>query len=85
MRNDYLDNLNLLRKGDISQEPVTKIIKLCLTFSRGSSKGRSIIRDAFARIQKYVGGGVTRVEIRNLFEKFKIDILSTLSTQITTT
>jgi len=34
MRDDCLDTLNLLGKGDISQEPFTKIIKLCLICSR---------------------------------------------------
>lgn len=43
MRDYYLDTLNLLGKGDIPQEPFSKIIKLCLRYSRGSSKGRSTI------------------------------------------
>ena len=43
MRDDFLDTLNLLGKGDISQEPFAEIIKLCLRCSRGSSKGRSTI------------------------------------------
>jgi len=56
MRNDCLDTLNLLGKGDISQEPFAEIVKLCLRFSRGSSKGRSTIQDASVRIQKSTGG-----------------------------
>jgi len=68
MRDNYLDILNLLGKGDISQEPFAEIVKLYLRCSRGSSKGRSIIQDASARIQKFAGGGVTRAEIENLFE-----------------
>jgi len=66
MRDECLDTLNLLGKWDISQEPFIEIVKICLRCSRGSSKGRSTIRDAFARIQKSVGGGVTRAEIKNL-------------------
>lgn len=85
MRDDCLDMLNLLGKGDISQVPFTKIMKLYLRFSRGSSKGRSTIRYFSTQIQKSTSGGVTEVEIENLFEILKTDILSTLSTQIMTT
>lgn len=79
MRDDCLDTPNLLGKGDISQEPFAEIIKLCLRCSRGSSKGRSTIQYASTWIQKYASGGVTTTEIKNLFENFKTNILSTLS------
>lgn len=79
MRDDFLDTMNLLGKGDISQEPFAQIIKLYLRCSRGSSRGRTTIQDASIRIQKSVSGGVTRAEIGNVFENFKTDILSTLS------
>jgi len=85
MRDDYLDTLNLLGKGDISQEPFAEIVNICLRCSRGSSKRRSTIQDASPQIQKSIRGGVTREEIGNLFENFKTDILSTLSAKITTT
>lgn len=85
MRDDCLDTLNLLVKGDISQEPFSKIINLCLRCSRGSSKGRSTIRDASARIHKSASRGVTRAEVGNLFENFETNILSTLSNKIMTT
>jgi len=64
MRNDYLDNLNLLGKGDISQESYYGIIKLYLRCSRGSSREKSMVWDAFFRIHKFENGGVTRAEIR---------------------
>lgn len=76
MRDDFLDTLNLLGKGDISQEPFVEIIKRCLRCSQGSSRGRSTIQDASIHIQKSASEGVTREEIKN----FKADILSTLST-----
>ena len=37
-REDFLDMLNLLGKGDISNEPLDKIVELCQRYSRGSSK-----------------------------------------------
>jgi len=78
MRDDCLDTLKLLGKGNISQDPFVEIINLYLQSSQGLSKGKSTIWDASIRIQKSVGGGVTRAEIKNLFENFKISILSTL-------
>ena len=38
MRDDCLDMLNLLGKGDISKEPFEKIVELCRRYSRGSSR-----------------------------------------------
>ena len=38
IREDFLDMLNLLRKGDISKESFEKIIELCKRYSRGSSR-----------------------------------------------
>ena len=37
IRDDCLDMLNLLRKGDISKESFGKIVELCKRYSRGSS------------------------------------------------
>jgi len=82
MRDDFLDSLNLLGKGDMSQGSFNEIIKLCLSYSRGSSSGKSMVRDASIRIQIYINGGVPRAEIGNMFENLETDLLSTLSTQI---
>ena len=37
IRDDFLDMLNLLGKGDISKEPFGNIVELCKRYSRGSS------------------------------------------------
>ena len=37
IKDDFLDMLNLLGKGDISTEPFGKIVELCKRYSRGSS------------------------------------------------
>ena len=37
IRDDFLDMLNLLGKGDISKESFEKIVELCKRYSRGSS------------------------------------------------
>ena len=84
MRDDCWDTLNVLEKGDICQESFEEIIKLCLRCSRGSSRGRSMTQDASIWIQKSANGGVTRVEIGNMFKNIKTN-LSTLSSELTTT
>ena len=38
IRDDFLDMLNLLGKGDISKESFEKIVELCKRYSRGSSR-----------------------------------------------
>ena len=38
IREDYLDMLNLLGKGDISKESFEKNVELCKRYSRGSSR-----------------------------------------------
>ena len=38
IRDDFLDMLNLLGKGDISKESFEKIMELCKRYSRGSSR-----------------------------------------------
>lgn len=83
MRDDCLNMLNLLGKGDISQESFDEIIKLLLRCSRESSRGRIMARDASIRTQKFTNGGVTRVEIENLFKNIKTDILNNLSAKLT--
>jgi hypothetical protein len=63
MRDDCMDMLKLMGKGDISKEPLEEIIDLCLRSSRGSSRNIAQTRDTTARIQKYTNGGVTREKI----------------------
>ena len=40
IRDDFLDILNLLEKGDISKQSFEKIIELCKRYSRGSSRNK---------------------------------------------
>jgi hypothetical protein len=82
MRDDYLDMLNLMGKWDISKEPLDEIIYLCLRNSRGSLRSRTQAQDTTTGIKKSTNGGVTRVEISNLFDNFKTDILRNLTTQL---
>lgn len=80
IRDEYLDIFNVMRKGDISNLPFDEITELCQKYSRGRSKsGR---KDVTSRGSKSTTSGVTRAEIGSLLENFKIDLLSTLGTQV---
>jgi hypothetical protein len=82
MKDEWVETLNLMGKGDIYQETYDDIVLLCIRCSRGSSRTRSGIRTPFTRNNNITSGGVTRAEVGNLLENFKTDILSTLTTQL---
>ena len=69
-------------KGDIYQESFADIIDLCIRSSRGCTRIKPAEHDRFARENKISSEGLTPVEIGNLFENFKTDILGTLTTQL---
>ena len=66
IRDDFLDMLNLLGKGDISKESFEKIVELCKRYSRGYSRNNKrdkrdkLERDVFDRTQKSSNGGATQ-------------------------
>jgi hypothetical protein len=85
VREDCSDMLNILSKGDISKESYEDIVDLCKICSRGSTKNRSSTKDTtFSRVQKSTNGGATRVEIGNLLENFKTEMINSFSSQIDT-
>ena len=65
--------------GDVSQKPFMEIINLSRKYSHSKVKTRKTIRSNNA-----TSGGVTRIELGNLLEKFKIDIICTISSQLDT-
>ena len=78
--------MNLLGKGDISKEPFENIVDLCRRYSRGSSRtnnqDKGFDQDVFTRTHKSSNGGATREEKGNLLEKFKIDMMSSISSEM---
>ena len=68
-------------QGDIYKEEYDDIIKQCIRCSWGSTETKAGIQGPLSRTYRTVSG-VTREEIGNLLEDFKIDILSTLTTQL---
>ena len=67
-------------KGDISQEDYDEIIRLCIRCSQGRTRTGSGSRDPMSRGSKLHSGGVIQMEISNLLEDFKTNILGTLTT-----
>ena len=88
IRDDFLDMLNLLGKGDISKESFEKIMELCKSYFRGSSRNNrrdkrdKLECDVFNRTQKSSNGGATRAEIGNLLENFKKEMMSSISSEL---
>lgn len=83
LRDDCLNMLNMLAKGDISKESYDDICELAKRCSRGAARNR--IRDStYSRVQKSANGGATRAEIGNLLEEFKTEMLSSFALQLDT-
>jgi len=73
-REDSLELLNIVGKGDISKENFDTIYELCIQCSRGVARNKQGIQST-----KVSGGGVTKVEIGNLLDSLRTNILSALS------
>ena len=88
IRDDFLDMINLLGKGDISKESFEKIVELCKRYSRGSSRNNKWDKqdklewDVFDRTQKSYNAGATWAKIGNLLENFKTEMMSSISLEI---
>jgi len=82
MKDQWIETLNIMGKSNICQEDYANIIDLCIRCSRGSTILKPARRDAITRDNKASGGSVTRAEIGNLLEDFKMDILETLTTKL---
>jgi hypothetical protein len=74
-----------MESGDISHKPFVEICEMCKNYSRSRAKTRKKVCDPYNISLKLVSsGGITRVEIGNLLEHFKIDILSTIGSHLDT-
>jgi hypothetical protein len=80
--NENLEALNLMGVGDISHLPFPKIAELCKKYSRGKAKRGIGQRDNVTRSTKSISNGVTKIELGNLLESFKTDIMSTFGSQL---
>jgi len=79
IRDEWIDILNMMGKGDISQLPLHDIAELCVHLSRGKSKTGKGHRDpSLIRANKSTTRSVSRAEIGNMLDEFKTDILGSL-------
>ena len=80
IRDEWIEILNMMGKGDISQLPLPNIWELCINLSRGKSKILKGPRNlSLSRVNKSTTGIVSREEIRNMLYEFKTKILGSLS------
>ena len=85
IRDEWIDILNMMGKGYISQLPLRDITELCIHLSRGKSKTGKGPRDSsLIRAKKSATGSVSRAEFGNMLDEFKTDILGSLSEQLDT-
>ena len=85
IRDEWIDILNMMGKGYISQLPLSDIAELCVYLSRGKSKTGKGPRDpSLIRANKSATRSVSRAEIGNMLDEFKTDILGSLSEQLNT-
>ena len=63
MKEQWIETLNIMGKGDIYQENFSNIIDLCIRSSRGSTRVKPTEHDWFIRDNKISIEGVTCAEI----------------------
>jgi hypothetical protein len=82
---EYLETLNMMASGDVSYKPFAEICEMCRNYLRSRVETGKGFLDPYSRKAKGVSfGGITRMEIGNLLENFKIDILSRIGSQLDT-
>jgi hypothetical protein len=79
IRDDCIEFLNLLSSRDVHQNPFAEIAYYCRRYSRGQAKIGKAPRYSFSRNTRQSSGTATRIELGNLLENFKTNILSTIS------
>jgi len=83
IKDEFLELLNLIGKGDAFQLSYDDVCDLCIRYSRGISKAGKNSRE----VSSFFSKSTTRtrdigVEINDLFEHFKIDFISSLNSQL---
>lgn len=83
IKDEFLELLNLIRKGDVFQLSYDDVCELCIRYSRGLSKaGKNSREVSFLFSKSTTRTGDIGVEINDLFEHFKIDFISSLNSQL---
>ena len=80
-----LESLNPMEAGNISHKKISQIGEMCKNYSRSRGEVEKNFRESFSRnVRGNVpsSGGVTRVELGNMLENFKTDILGAMGSQL---
>jgi hypothetical protein len=84
IRDDYIEVLKLMSFCRFVSEFIVDIAKYCKRYSRSQAKTGKSVRDPIGRPNQPSPRGDTRIELGNLLEKFKTNILNTISIQLDT-
>ena len=83
IKEECLDILNLIGKGDVFQLSYDDVCELCIRHSRGISKAGKNFRDVcFSFSKSATRIGDIRAEINALFENYKVDFISSLNAKL---
>ena len=82
---DLIESLNLTEAGDISHKNFAQISEMCKKYSRSRGEVGKNFQEPYSRnVRGNIpsSGGVTRVELGNLLDNFKTDILVAMGSQL---
>ena len=83
IKDEFLELLNLIGKGDVFQLSYDDVCELCIRYSRGISKAGKNSREVSSFFSKSTTRiGDIGVEINDLFEHLKIDFISSLNSKL---
>ena len=83
INDDFLELLNLIGKGDVFQLSYDDVFELWINYSRGISKVGKNSREVSSFFSKFATRTRDiRAEINVLFEKFKVDFIISLNSQL---
>ena len=82
---DLLESINLMEADNISHKKISQIDEMCKNYSRSRGQVVKKFQEPFSRnVRGNVPslGGVTRIELGNLLDNFKTDILGAKGSQL---
>ena len=83
IKDEFLELLNLIGKGDAFQLSYEDVCELCIRYSRGISKAGKNSKEASYFFSKFATRTKDiKAEIKVLFENFKYDFISSLNSQL---
>lgn len=83
IKDEFLELLNLIGKGDVFQLSYDDFCELCIRYSRGISKASKNPRDVCSLFSKSATRtGDIRAKINGLLEHFKVHFISSLSSKL---